>query len=530
MPILLQTFANWKWPSPVVLEPVPMPSYPLNAWDVSHSPIMPILTPGEPCLNTAHHVDKETLAVMVSEFKRAARAIKEGMLPGIQLLEEADDVDSVRPEWDWDGAVERCPFFEGHSSFLRVTVEANNEHDFKMWSGYCHSRLRHLVKTVNRYMEARIWPCSTSAECPRSFQTRYYIGVTCKEPRTDRQVRAHKTESGATCVDLRGPISAFMENTKWGFWQWAPGMEIFVSHWKRHDLPAALFQDGKAPDKKVNMYGGRSPNSSAEKATPGGRSTGEGSNPDSGDVNTPSSHLNNAESGADRQPDAEVLVPTLECGTPGNGGRSEANKAGGDAGRKGSGAADQAASAAMGPGKKGAVEGGGAQRAAREATSHFGMAEAEDAVGEEVDAFTRCLPPGAAPSGSGMVCDRRPGAQATMQPAGASSSPVGSGAVSVPGALRTCAKPAGWANHSRVGRGVSECPGLENAHPSVPLQEGNDNTPDGALRTCLEPGPFTLSKSIMSENGSKRPPGAISTATKKGKVGGKRKRNPAEGG
>jgi poly(A) polymerase Pap1 len=68
--VLFETFAVWKWPTPVALGPAPIPS-------PERRDVMPILTPLDPRRNSARTVTPATLAVLTEELSRAGQLMRQ---------------------------------------------------------------------------------------------------------------------------------------------------------------------------------------------------------------------------------------------------------------------------------------------------------------------------------------------------------------------------------------------------------------------------------------------------------------------
>lgn len=135
--LFFRTFANWNWPSPVLLlkqnhppkgvKPLPIWNPIENHYDAKH--MMPIITPCYPPMNSSYNVGEPQLRRLRDELGRAS--------------ELSDDVLAGRKTWDV--LFEGNDFFKHHHNYLQVDITANNENDFRSWFGLCESRMRTLI-------------------------------------------------------------------------------------------------------------------------------------------------------------------------------------------------------------------------------------------------------------------------------------------------------------------------------------------------------------------------------------------------
>jgi len=140
LPIFFNTFANWKWPSPVWLvllskqKHPPKGVKPLPIWDPNENyrdstHLMPIITPCYPPMNSSYNVGEPQLRRLRDELNRASQLSKE-ILSGRKT---------------WEVLFEGNDFFEQHANYVQVNIIGTNEDEFRSWFGLCESRMRLLI-------------------------------------------------------------------------------------------------------------------------------------------------------------------------------------------------------------------------------------------------------------------------------------------------------------------------------------------------------------------------------------------------
>eukprot|EP00803_Ostreobium_quekettii_P000535 evm.model.scf_2190.3 EVM.evm.TU.scf_2190.3 scf_2190:16658-27039(+) len=237
-----KTFFQWPWPAPVILEPIEQKSLGMPIWDAranhqDRGHVMPVITPAYPGMNSMHNANHLTLEIMMREFQKAHSVCQE----------EMKDVSSgVKKRMNWGLVAAKVDFFKEYPDFLRVTIQARDDEQLRSWGGYCHSRLRQLVRMVSNYLVPRIWPYPKEPQRPNQVAKCYYIGVKSASVPPDKKKGQRKKET----VNLIKPLEDFQWQTKKGFGNQnylVEGMEIWVTHLKQAQLPDNFFLDGINP-------------------------------------------------------------------------------------------------------------------------------------------------------------------------------------------------------------------------------------------------------------------------------------------
>lgn len=227
--VLLSRFfkvcSTWRWGamSPIMLKPIGDSTLGLSfkIWnpkiysrDKVH--LMPIITPAYPCMNTTYNVSKTTLRVMKEEFQRGLEFAKSAEL-GLGK---------------WEEVFEETDFFVRYMHYLEVEIGADNEDDYRKWSGFVESRMRLLVNKLefaDVSMNLHPFPQSFMRPSTESnkFSSLLFIGVEFPDLKS----------SGRKDIDLRTPIQDFeIQISDW------PGKrdtmhKPIVRHIRRKDIP-----------------------------------------------------------------------------------------------------------------------------------------------------------------------------------------------------------------------------------------------------------------------------------------------------
>jgi poly(A) polymerase Pap1 len=78
---------------------------------------------------------------------------------------------------------EPYPFFTSYTSYLRVTMESNEENYFLKWKGYVLSRIVHLIERFEQiHKNLVIVPNPREFKQTNDFCVSYYIGIIVKQP------------------------------------------------------------------------------------------------------------------------------------------------------------------------------------------------------------------------------------------------------------------------------------------------------------------------------------------------------------
>ncbi|XP_023541715.1 nuclear poly(A) polymerase 1-like [Cucurbita pepo subsp. pepo] len=224
-----RVFTQWRWPNPVMLCSNEEGSLGLPVWDPRRNPkdryhLMPIITPAYPCMNSSYNVSSSTLRIMTEEFQR-----------GHDICEVMEENKA-----DWDTLFEPYPFFEAYKNYLQIDITAENADDLRKWKGWVESRLRQLTLKIERHtynkLQCHPHPGDFSDKS-KPFHHCYFMGL---------QRKQGVPASGGEQFDMRLTVEEFKHSVNM-YTLWKPGMEIYVSHVKKRNIPTFVFPGGVRP-------------------------------------------------------------------------------------------------------------------------------------------------------------------------------------------------------------------------------------------------------------------------------------------
>ncbi|XP_071686226.1 nuclear poly(A) polymerase 4-like isoform X2 [Rutidosis leptorrhynchoides] len=222
-----RVYTQWRWPNPVMLCPIQEDELGFSIWDPRKNPKdkthhMPIITPAYPCMNSSYNVSTSTLRVMTDQF-----------LFGNQICEEIE-VNKAQ----WPTLFEPYLFFKSYKNYLQVDIVAADPDDLRTWKGWVESRLRQLTLMIERDTQGKLqchpYPheyIDPSKQCSHSA---FFMGLQRKQ--------GEIVEEGQQ-FDIRGTVDEFRHSVNM-YMCWRPGMEIYVSHVRRRQIPLYVFPDG----------------------------------------------------------------------------------------------------------------------------------------------------------------------------------------------------------------------------------------------------------------------------------------------
>ncbi|XP_010429600.1 PREDICTED: nuclear poly(A) polymerase 2-like isoform X5 [Camelina sativa] len=187
-----RVYTQWRWPNPVMLCTIEEDELGFPVWDPRKNHrdryhLMPIITPAYPCMNSSYNVSQSTLRVMTEQFQFGNTICQE-----IELNKQ-----------HWRSLFEQYMFFEAYKNYLQVDVLAADAEDLLAWKGWVESRFRQL--TLKR--------------------ADGFGGQECQQ------------------FDIRGTVDEFRQEVNM-YMFWRPGMDVYVFHVRRRQLPSFVFPNG----------------------------------------------------------------------------------------------------------------------------------------------------------------------------------------------------------------------------------------------------------------------------------------------
>ncbi|XP_021847740.1 LOW QUALITY PROTEIN: nuclear poly(A) polymerase 4-like [Spinacia oleracea] len=222
-----RVYTQWRWPNPVMLCPIEEEDLGFPVWDPRKNPRdrthhMPIITPAYPCMNSSYNVSTSTLRVMMEQFDHGNKICQEIELTKAQ----------------WSTLFEPYLFFESYKNYLQVDIVAEDAVDLLAWRGWVESRLRQLTLKIERdtngMLQCHPYPyefVDTSKQCGHCA---FFLGLQRKQ--------GEKVKEGQQ-FDIRGTVDEFRQEVNM-YMYWKPGMDIYVSHVRRKQLPPYVFPEG----------------------------------------------------------------------------------------------------------------------------------------------------------------------------------------------------------------------------------------------------------------------------------------------
>ncbi|KAF5726851.1 nuclear poly(A) polymerase 4-like [Tripterygium wilfordii] len=222
-----RVYTQWRWPNPVMLCEIEEDELGFSVWDPRKNPRdrthhMPIITPAYPCMNSSYNVSTSTLRVMMEQFEY-----------GNKICEEIE-LNKAK----WSALFEPYLFFESYKNYLQVDIVAANVDDLRAWRGWVESRLRQLTLMIERdtYGKLQCHPypheyVDSSKPCAHSA---FFMGLQRKQGEIVQEGQQ---------FDIRGTVDEFRHSVNM-YMFWKPGMEIYVSHIRRRQLPSYVIPDG----------------------------------------------------------------------------------------------------------------------------------------------------------------------------------------------------------------------------------------------------------------------------------------------
>ncbi|KAL0557776.1 hypothetical protein IC582_006327 [Cucumis melo] len=222
-----RVYTQWRWPNPVMLCSIEENELGFPVWDPRRNPrdrfhLMPIITPAYPCMNSSYNVSTSTLRVMMEQFRY-----------GNNICEEID-----LSKAQWSALFEPYLFFETYKNYLQVDIIAADADDLLAWKGWVESRFRQLTLKIERdtrgMLQCHPYPIEYSDTSKPCSHCAFFMGLQRKEGLRGQ---------GGQQFDIRGTVDEFrQEINMYAFWK--PGMDIYVSHVRRKQLPTFVFPDG----------------------------------------------------------------------------------------------------------------------------------------------------------------------------------------------------------------------------------------------------------------------------------------------
>ncbi|KAL1551595.1 Nuclear poly(A) polymerase 4 [Salvia divinorum] len=222
-----RVYTMWRWPNPVMLCEIEDNELGYSVWDPRKNPwdrthLMPIITPSYPCMNSSYNVSSSTRRVMAEQFQFAKKIC------------EDIELNKLR----WNALFEPYSFFESYKNYLQVDIIASDLDDLRSWRGWVESRLRQLTLMIERDTTGKLqchpYPhvyVDSSKQCAHCV---FFMGLQRKQGEVIKE--GQQFDIRQTVDEFRHQINSYM--------YWKPGMDIYVSHVRRKQIPSYVFPEG----------------------------------------------------------------------------------------------------------------------------------------------------------------------------------------------------------------------------------------------------------------------------------------------
>lgn len=222
-----RVFTQWRWPNPVMLCAIEESDLGFTIWDPRKNPRdrthhMPIITPAYPCMNSSYNVSASTLRVMMEQFQHGNKI--------------CEDIELNKNQWSV--LFEPYLFFESYKNFLQIDLIAAGVDDLRAWRGWVESKLRQLTLMIERdtlgKLQCHPYPREYADASKQCCHCAFFMGLQRKQ--------GELVQDGQQ-FDIRETVDVFRQSI--GMYRfWEPGMEIYVSHVRRRQIPSYVFPDG----------------------------------------------------------------------------------------------------------------------------------------------------------------------------------------------------------------------------------------------------------------------------------------------
>ncbi|XP_019083505.1 PREDICTED: nuclear poly(A) polymerase 2-like isoform X3 [Camelina sativa] len=222
-----RVYTQWRWPNPVMLCTIEEDELGFPVWDPRKNHrdryhLMPIITPAYPCMNSSYNVSQSTLRVMTEQFQFGNTICQE-----IELNKQ-----------HWRSLFEQYMFFEAYKNYLQVDVLAADAEDLLAWKGWVESRFRQLTLKIER---------DTNGMLMCHPQPNEYVDTSKQFRHCAFFMGLQRADGfgGQECqqFDIRGTVDEFRQEVNM-YMFWRPGMDVYVFHVRRRQLPSFVFPNG----------------------------------------------------------------------------------------------------------------------------------------------------------------------------------------------------------------------------------------------------------------------------------------------
>ncbi|KAF7843406.1 nuclear poly(A) polymerase 4-like [Senna tora] len=222
-----RVYTQWRWPNPVMLCSIEENELGFSVWDPRKNPRdrthhMPIITPAYPCMNSSYNVSTSTRRVIMEQFQYGNKICEE-----IELNKA-----------HWSAMFQPYLFFESYKNYLQVDIVAADVDDLRTWKGWVESRLRQLTLMIERdtlgKLQCHPYPHEYVDVSKQCAHCAFFMGLQRKQGEIVQE--GQQFDIRETVDEFRHAVNMYM------FWK--PGMDIYVSHVRRRQIPSYVLPNG----------------------------------------------------------------------------------------------------------------------------------------------------------------------------------------------------------------------------------------------------------------------------------------------
>ncbi|XP_073318169.1 nuclear poly(A) polymerase 2-like isoform X3 [Primulina huaijiensis] len=222
-----RVYTQWRWPNPVMLCEIYDDELGFSIWDPrrnhwDRNHLMPIITPAYPCMNSSYNVSASTLRVMNEQFQFGKKI--------------CEDIELNKTQWNT--LFKPFLFFESYKNYLQVDIVAADLDDLRAWRGWVESRLRQLTLMIERDTSGKLqchpYPHDHVDSSKPCAHCAFFTGLQRKQGEVVQE--GQQFDIRKTVDEFRHQINSYL--------YWKPGMEIYVSHVRRKQIPSYVFTEG----------------------------------------------------------------------------------------------------------------------------------------------------------------------------------------------------------------------------------------------------------------------------------------------
>ncbi|XP_073015497.1 nuclear poly(A) polymerase 4-like isoform X2 [Primulina eburnea] len=222
-----RVYTQWRWPNPVMLCEIDDDELGFSVWDPrrnhwDRNHLMPIITPAYPCMNSSYNVSASTLRVMNEQFQFGKKI--------------CEDIELNKTQWST--LFKPFLFFESYKNYLQVDIVAADLDDLRAWRGWVESRLRQLTLMIERDTSGKLqchpYPHDHVDSSKPCAHCAFFTGLQRKQGEVVQE--GQQFDIRKTVDEFRHQINSYL--------YWKPGMEIYVSHVRRKQIPSYVFAEG----------------------------------------------------------------------------------------------------------------------------------------------------------------------------------------------------------------------------------------------------------------------------------------------